>query len=110
LLSSNMSSICPHNMANFGPLAAEIHPVVWGTNFNGFLRLGSVTAQHPLLWASVKLCGVEQRAAPMFGRATIRLGIGPHSSYVIYHHTHGYWVYIAPFDRANTSSYVSLLH
>jgi len=27
-----------HNMVNFGPLAAEIHPVVWGTpaNFNGF--------------------------------------------------------------------------
>jgi len=29
---------------------------------------------------SVKLCGVEQRAPPMFGRATITLGIGPHSS------------------------------
>jgi len=27
-----------HNMVNFGPLAAEIGPVVWGTpaNFNGF--------------------------------------------------------------------------
>jgi len=38
LLSSNMSSTCPHNMVNFGPLAAEIDPVVWGTpaNFNGF--------------------------------------------------------------------------
>jgi len=36
LLSSNMSSTCPHNMANFGPLAAEIDPVVWSTptNFN----------------------------------------------------------------------------
>jgi len=31
LLSSNISSTCPHNMANFGPLAAEIGPVVWGT-------------------------------------------------------------------------------
>jgi len=32
LLSSNMSSsTCPHNMANFGPLAAEIDPVLWGT-------------------------------------------------------------------------------
>ena len=31
--------------------------------------------------ASAKLCGVEQRAPPMFGRATIRLGIGPHSSF-----------------------------
>jgi len=25
------------------------------------------------------LCGVEQRAPPTFGRATIRLGVGPHS-------------------------------
>jgi len=33
-----MSFTCPHNMANFGPLASEIDPVVWGTpaNFNGF--------------------------------------------------------------------------
>jgi len=28
LLSINMSSICPHNMVNFGLLAAEIDPVV----------------------------------------------------------------------------------
>ena len=31
LLSSNISSRCPHNMANFVPLAPEIGPVVWGT-------------------------------------------------------------------------------
>ena len=33
-----MSSICCHNMVNFGPLAAEIDPVVWGTPafFNWF--------------------------------------------------------------------------
>jgi len=31
LLSSNMSSICPHNMVNFGPIATEIDPVVWGS-------------------------------------------------------------------------------
>jgi len=38
LLSSNTSSTCLHNMVNFGPLAAAISPVVWGTpaNFNGF--------------------------------------------------------------------------
>jgi len=38
VLSSNMYSTSTHNMANFGPLAAEIDPVVWGTpaNFNGF--------------------------------------------------------------------------
>jgi len=26
-------------------------------------------------------CGVEQRAPPIFGRAAITLGIGPHSSW-----------------------------
>ena len=33
-----MSSRCPHNMVNFGPLAAEIGLPVWSTpaNFNGF--------------------------------------------------------------------------
>ena len=38
----------PHNMVNFGPLAAESCLPVWGTpaNFNGFSRLGSVTARH----------------------------------------------------------------
>ena len=38
LLSSSNSSTCPHNMVNFGPLAAEICWRVWGTpaNFNGF--------------------------------------------------------------------------
>jgi len=39
LLNSNRptSSTCPHNMANFGPLTAEIGSGVWGTptNFNG---------------------------------------------------------------------------
>ena len=34
----------PHNMVNFGPLAAEIDPVVWGTpaNFNGFCVLAAL--------------------------------------------------------------------
>jgi len=37
-VSSNISSTCPHNMVNFGPLAAEICWRVRGTpaNFNGF--------------------------------------------------------------------------
>jgi len=39
-----MSSMCPHNMANFGPLAAEIDPVVWGTptNLNRFCILAAL--------------------------------------------------------------------
>jgi len=44
LLSSNISSTCPRNMANFGPLAAEIVSGVWGppANFNGFRVLPSL--------------------------------------------------------------------
>jgi len=45
LLSSNMSSTCPYNMLNFGPvLAAEIGLPVWGTpaNFNGFRVLAAL--------------------------------------------------------------------
>jgi len=70
-------------MVNLGPLAAEIDPVVWGmpANFNGFRVLAALLHGTPAvdIW-SAKLCGVEQRAPPMFGRATITLGIGPHSS------------------------------
>ena len=34
----------PHNIVNFGPLAAEIVSLVWGTpaNFNGFGVLASL--------------------------------------------------------------------
>ena len=44
LLSRNMSSTCPHNMVNFGLLAAQINSVVWGTpaNFNGFRVLAAL--------------------------------------------------------------------
>jgi len=44
LLNSNISSTCLHNMANFGPLAAEICWRVWGTpaNFNGFRVLAAL--------------------------------------------------------------------
>jgi len=44
LLSSNISSTYPHNMVNFGPLAAEIISLVWGTpgNFNGFRILAAL--------------------------------------------------------------------
>jgi len=44
LLSSNMSSTCPHNMVNFGLLAADIGLPVWGTpaNFNGFRVLAAL--------------------------------------------------------------------
>ena len=81
LLSSNISSTCPYDMMNFGPLAAEIDPVVLSTpaNFNGFRVLASLL-HCTLVLGSGKLCGVEQRAPSIFGRAAITLGIGPYSS------------------------------
>jgi len=44
LLNSNTSSTCPHNMAKFGPLTAEIGSGVWGipANFNGFRVLAAL--------------------------------------------------------------------
>ena len=46
LLSSNTSSICPHNMVNFGPLSVEIGLLVWApqqisTGFASWLRLAT---------------------------------------------------------------------
>ena len=63
LLSSNISSTCPHNMVNFGPLAAEIVSLVWGTpgNFNGFHVLAALL--HGTL-----VVGVSQTAALNRGR------------------------------------------
>jgi len=43
-LNINIFATCPHNIVNFGPLAAEIDLGVWGTpaNFNGFHLLASL--------------------------------------------------------------------
>ena len=92
LLNSNSSSTCPHNMVNFGPLTAEIGSGVWGTpaNFNGL----------------VKLCGVEQRAPPVFGRVAIVLGIGPHSSSVLSNSCICHEFSLNTFLPVNTTVYV----
>jgi len=57
LLSSNASSTCPDNMVNFGILAAEIDPVVWGTpaNFNGFRVLAALLHGSQVLGVSQTL-------------------------------------------------------
>ena len=49
LLSSNIYPTCIHNMVNFGPLAAEIGSLVWGTpaNFNGFGVLATLPPRSP---------------------------------------------------------------
>ena len=63
LLSSNISSTCPHNMVNFGPLAAGIVSLVWGPpgNFNWFRVLAALL--HGTL-----VVGVSQTAALNRGR------------------------------------------
>jgi len=78
-LNINTSSTCPHNIVNFGLLAADIVSGVWGTpaTFNGFRVFAALLHGSQVLSVS-QTCGVEQRAPPMFGRATITLGIGPH--------------------------------
>jgi len=57
LLSSNTSSTCPRNMVNFGPLAAEIVLLVWGTpaNFNGFRVLVALLHDTPVVGVSQTL-------------------------------------------------------
>jgi len=57
LLSHNISSTCLHNMVNFGPLAAEIVSLVWGTpaNFNGFRFLAALLHDTPVVGVSQTL-------------------------------------------------------
>jgi len=73
LLSSNISPTCPHNMMNFGPLAAEIVSLVWGTpaNFNGFRVLAALL--HGTL-----IVGVSQTAAFNRGRHLYSAGRPSH--------------------------------
>ena len=62
ILSSNTSSTRPHNMANFGPLVAEIVSLVWGTpaNFNGFRVLAALLHGTPAVGVSQTLrCGTD---------------------------------------------------
>jgi len=63
-LNSNISSTCAHNMANFGPLAAEIGSAIWGTPALISTAFASWQRYFTPLWrwVSAKLCGVEQRA------------------------------------------------
>jgi len=57
LLSINISSTCPHDMVNFGPLAAEICWRVWGTpaNFNWFRVLAALLHGIPVMGVSQTL-------------------------------------------------------
>jgi len=57
LLSRNISSTRPHNMANFSPLPAEIGLPVWNTpaNVNGFRVLSSLLQRRRSLEANQTL-------------------------------------------------------
>jgi len=57
VLGSNISFTRPHNVVNFGPLAAEIGSGVWGTpsNFNGSLVLAALLHGTPELGVSQTL-------------------------------------------------------
>ena len=48
ILNNIISSTCPHNMVNFGPLAAKTCWRVWGTpaNFNGFRVMAALLHGH----------------------------------------------------------------
>ena len=71
-------------MVNFDPLAAEIGLPVLGSpvNFNGFRVLAALLHGSQVVSVSQTLrrARVEQRAPPMFDRATITMGIGSHSN------------------------------
>jgi len=57
MLSINISFRRPHNMMNFGLLAAEMGPVVWGTpaNFKGFRVLAALLHGTPVVGVSQTL-------------------------------------------------------
>ena len=62
LLSSNTSSTCPHNMVNFGLLAAEIVSLVWGTpaNFNRFRVLAALLHGTPVVGISQNFAALNR--------------------------------------------------
>jgi len=93
----------PHTSLKYGELqpaiAAEIVSLVWGTpmgcpkltkRWPQLISMGYASWQRYCTalwqWALAKLCGVEQRTPPIFGRAAITLGIRPHSSSFVSRH------------------------
>jgi len=73
------SSTCPHNMANFGPLTAEIGSGVWDTpaKFQRVSRLGGTL----VLGVSQTLQRWTNGATYIYSAGRPTLGIGPHSSF-----------------------------
>jgi len=74
-------------LLHMSPQYGELRPTIgWdllaslghASEFQRVSRLGSVTARHSSSGRQPN-CSVEQRAPPIFSRAAITLGIGPHS-------------------------------
>jgi len=80
-----MFSRCPHNIVNFGPLAAEIGLPVWGTpaNFNGFRVLAALVHGSQVVSVSQTLWHWTE-GATYVRQATITLGIDPLSSFYMF--------------------------
>jgi len=77
----------PHLSSQYGKLRPTSGGDRFGclghpSKFQRVSRLGFITARHSK-WAPAKLCGVKERAPPIFGRAAVTLGSGPHSTYEI---------------------------
>jgi len=84
LLSSNISSTCPHNIANFGPLAAEIGLPVWDTPaiFNGFRVLAALLHGSQVVSVGQTLRRWTE-GATYVRQGDHHMGIGPHSSFIL---------------------------
>jgi len=95
LLSSNMSSTCPGNTANFGPLATEIGPVVWGhpCKFQRVSRLGSVTARHLVV-------GISQTSIAALNRGRHLRSAGRSSRWALAHILLQCSINVVPCDGA----------
>ena len=66
---------CPHNMANFGPLTAEIGSGVWGTpaNFNGFRVLAALPQRRHFMSTSCVLLYWQRYCTAVQQRALAKL-------------------------------------
>jgi len=97
LLSSNESSTCPHNMVNFGLLAAEIGLPVWGIhpNFNGLRVLAA-------LLHSSKVVSVSQTLPRWRGRHLCSAGRPSHWAYSPHFYFSLFWVSL-PCNCENVS-------
>jgi len=89
LLNSNISPTTPHNMVNFGPLAAEMSSRVCGTpaNFNGFRILALLLQRRRSLEANQTLHNVRPSPGLIhyisFSGALARYGILPGAKFTL---------------------------